>query len=113
MLPYCSLGDSAAPVWFSIVVGLDSMFSAHIGKNLLYCGVYLPLDCVARLTQSKKQHAYYTHTHATKVCEHTRHCATAALNLPTSQLSALLRGIKQTVIDLRYDCLFCLAVSDG
>ena len=34
------------------------------------------------------------------------------VDLPYLAASAL-RGINQTVIDLRYDCLFCLAVSDG
>lgn len=71
-------------------------------KWRLLCVVQLPL---AHALTNNMHTAYKP---AVNVCEHTCHCATA-LNLPALALC----GIKQTVIDLRYDCLFCLAVSDG
>lgn len=63
-------------------------------------------DCVscskAQLTNN--MHIAYIRT----VCEHTCH----RFKPPHPAASALC-GIKQTVIDLQYDCLFCLPVSDG
>lgn len=42
------------------------------------------------------------------ICKCARHCV-----VPLHLAASLLCGIKQTEIDLQYDCLLCLAVSDG
>lgn len=61
------------------------------------------------LTSSHVQKQYVHHMHAMNVLEHPCRSATAS----PRGLHTALRGIKQTVIDLWCDCLFCLAASDG
>ena len=57
-------------------------------------------------------YAYCTHTHTR--CEGMwAHMPPRHRVKPPHLAASSPRGIKQTVIDLRYDCLFCCAVSDG
>lgn len=49
-----------------------------------------------------------------KTILHIAHCELMWAHIPRCYFAAtLMCGIKQTVIDLWHDCLFCLAVSDG
>lgn len=55
-----------------------------------------------------------SYSHVQKRCVHClRAVSTRAAAPPTHLAASVLHGIKQTVIDLLYDCLFCLAASDG
>lgn len=109
MLLYSSFADSEAPLWF--FAGCWVTFHVHRAQNqrhrekrCLLWFVKLPL------THALKQYAHCKHTHCECMWAHMpqRHYVKPP-HLPTT----MLRGIKQTVIDLWYDCLFCRAVSDG
>lgn len=110
MLPYLSFANRKASVWFSPVVGLDFMCTELRFKDAErnnHCFVLLSFLFFTRFRTICTSQTYTLPTYAS-----TRAAATP--RRPPPHLPATgLRGIKQTVIDLRYDCLFCLAVSDG
>lgn len=94
-------------VFSELVVGFDSV-SAELGFKATQTGTASALcssasSCSHSQRKTKTPHDMYI-----------AHASENAAAPPTHlAASAALRGVKQTVIDLRRDCLFCLGADDG